>query len=133
MLVTGKKTLKSMNKSSSRVLPCNYEAYIAYSWNKFSNRFQLKDQTKTDNLRDVFYYAKCPKEQCTKDCTGETGMRLIVRVKEHSDKDSKSHLFNHSVKRNHKTVALDDFKIILKGYKRSKFRCKLAELLHIKE
>ena len=34
---------------------------------------------------------------------------------------------------NHKTVTLDDFKIIRKGYKRSKFRRKLAESLHIKE
>ena len=30
-------------------------------------------------------------------------------------------------------VTLDDFKIIEKGYKRSKFRHKLAVLLHIKE
>ena len=34
---------------------------------------------------------------------------------------------------NHKTVTLDDFKIIAKGYKGSKFRRKLAEALHIKE
>ena len=33
---------------------------------------------------------------------------------------------------NHKTMTLDDFKIIAKGYKRSKYRCKLAESLHIK-
>ena len=30
-------------------------------------------------------------------------------------------------------MTLDDFKIIGKGYKRSKFRRKLAESLHIKE
>ena len=34
---------------------------------------------------------------------------------------------------NHKRVTLDDFKIIGKGCKRSKFRRKLAESLHIKE
>ena len=33
---------------------------------------------------------------------------------------------------NHKTVISDDFKIIEKGYKRSKSRRKLAESLHIK-
>ena len=33
----------------------------------------------------------------------------------------------------YKMVILDDFIIIGKGYKRSKFRRKLAELLHIKE
>ena len=45
----------------------------------------------------------------------------------------KSNLFKHAKETNHKTVTLDDFKIIGKGYKRSKFRRKLAESLHIKE
>ena len=30
-------------------------------------------------------------------------------------------------------MTLDDFKMIRKGYKRGKFKRKLAELLHIKE
>ena len=34
---------------------------------------------------------------------------------------------------NHKMVTLDDFKIIGKGYKRSKFKRKLAESVRIKE
>ena len=76
---------------------------------------------------------KCPEEQCTEDYTGETGRCLIERVKDDSDKDSKSHLFKYSMEKNHKTVTLDDFKIIGKGYRRSKFRCKLTESLHIKE
>ena len=54
-------------------------------------------------------------------------------MKDHSGKDSKSNLFKHAMETNHKTVTLDDFKIIGKGYKRSKFRRKLAESLHIKE
>ena len=54
-------------------------------------------------------------------------------MKDHSGKDLKSYLFKNSMERNHKTVALDEFKIIGKGYKRSKFRRKLAESLHIKE
>ena len=37
------------------------------------------------------------------------------------------------MKTNHKKVTLDDFKIIRKGYKRSKFRRELAESLYIKE
>ena len=54
-------------------------------------------------------------------------------MKDHSGKDSKSHLFKHSRETNNKKVTLDDLKIIGKGYRRSKFRCKLAESLHIKE
>ena len=129
----GEKILKSMNKFSTRVLPCNVRTCTAYSGTKLSSRFQLKDQTKKEHQHDIIYYTKCPKEQCTEDYTGETGRRYIECVKDHSGKDSKSHLFKHAKETNHKTVTLDDFKIIGKGYKRSKFRCKLAESLHIKE
>ena len=47
--------------------------------------------------------------------------------------DLKSYLFKHLVETNHKMVALDDLKIIGKGYKSPKFRRNLGELLHIKE
>ena len=76
---------------------------------------------------------KYPEEQCREDYTGEKGRHLIERVKDRSGKDARSHLFKHSVETKYKMVRLDDFKIIGKGWKRSKFRCKLAELLHIKE
>ena len=51
----------------------------------------------------------------------------------HSGKDPKSHLFKHAMETNHKMVPLDDFQIMGKGYKISKFRRKLAESLHIKK
>lgn len=54
-------------------------------------------------------------------------------MKDQSRKDLKSDLFKHMVGTNHKMVALDDFKIIGKGDKRSKLKRKLAELLRIKE
>ena len=76
---------------------------------------------------------KFPEEQCTEDCTEETGRRLIERVKDHSGKDSKPHLFKHAMETNHKVVTLGDFKITGKGYKSSKFRRKLAESLHNKK
>ena len=91
----GEKILKSMNNFSTRVLPCNLKTCTAYSGTKLSSKFQLKDQTKKDHQHDVVYYAKCPEEQCTEDYTGETGRPLIERVKDHSGKDSKSHLLKH--------------------------------------
>ena len=123
----GENILKSMTKLSTRVLPCNTKTCAVYSRTKLSSKFQLKDQTKKDHQHDVVYYAKCPEEQCTEDYTGETGRLLIERVKDHSGKDSKSHLFKHSMETIHKTLTLDDFKIKGKGYRRSKFRRKLAE------
>ena len=129
----GEKISKSINKFSTRVLPCNVKTCTTYSGPTLSSKFQLNDQTKKDHQHDVVYCAKCPEEQCTEDYTGETDRYLIERVKDHSGKDSKSHLFKQAMETNHKTVTLDDFKIIGKRYKRSKFRCKLAESLYIKE
>ena len=111
----GEKILKSMNKFSSRVLPSNVKILTAYSGTKLSSKFQLKDQTKKDHQHDVVYYEKCPEEQCTENYTGETGRRLVERVKDHRGKDSKSHLFKHSMEAIHKTLTLDDFKIKGKG------------------
>ena len=134
MLVTKEKRYwNRLLQFSKRVLPCNPKTYAAYSGTKLSSKFQLRDQTKKDHQHDVVYYETCPEEQCTEDYTGEAGRRLIERVKDHSGKDSKSHLFKHSMETIHKTLTLDDFKIKGKGYRRSKFRCKLAEWLQIKE
>ena len=128
----GENILKSMTKLSTRVLPCNTKTCAVYSGTKLSSKFQLKDQTKKDHQHDLVYYEKCPEEQGTEDYTGETGRRRIERVKDRSGKDSKSHLFKHSMEANHETVTLDDFKIKGKGYRRLKFRWKFAESLHIK-
>ena len=51
----GETILKSINKFSSRVLPCNVKTCIIYSRTKLSSRFQLKDQTKKDHWHDVVY------------------------------------------------------------------------------
>ena len=42
-------------------------------------------------------------------------------MKDHSVKDAKSHLFEHAIPIKDKTVSLEDFEIIGKGYKKSKF------------
>ena len=97
----GEKILKSINKFSTRVLPRNVKTCTTCSGTKLSSKLQLKDQTKKDHQNDVVCYAKCLEEQCTEDYTGETGRRLKERVKDHSGKDSKSHLFKHAMEANH--------------------------------
>ena len=126
----GERILKSINKFSSRVSRCNVKICIAYFGTKLSSnisKFQSKDQTKNNHQHDVVYYAKCPEEKGAEDYTGETWKRLTEPVKQHNGKDLKSYLFKYLVEINYKAVILDDFKIIGKGYKRSKFRPKLAE------
>ena len=54
-------------------------------------------------------------------------------MKDHSDRELKSHLFKNSVEVNHKMIKLHEFKTIGKGYNSSKFRHNLADLLQIEE
>ena len=46
------KTLKSMNKFSLQVFPCNFKTCIAYSGTKLSSMFQTKDQTNKGHQHD---------------------------------------------------------------------------------
>ena len=54
-------------------------------------------------------------------------------MKSHSGKHLKFHLFKDSLEIKHKMVTLNNLKIIGNGYKKSNFRRKLVESLHIKE
>ena len=68
---------------------------------KPGTKFYVKDKTKKEHHHDLTHSIKCP----------ITGRRLIERVNEHSEKNINSHMFNHSIKANHPTVTLDNFKI----------------------
>ena len=72
-------------------------------------------------------------KNCLELCNGETGMRLIKQVNEHSGKDINSHMFKHSMAANHPTVTLDDFTVLSSGYRNRKFKRKASESLFIKE
>ena len=58
------------------------------------------------------YKVKYPKKQFTEDYTEETKRNLIEHVKDHSGKDTKSHLFKHALQTKQKIALLEDFKII---------------------
>ena len=99
--------MKSINRFSLQVLLCDVKTCGVYCRIKLSRKFQLKDQIKKN-------------------------MRLTKSEEYNTGKDSKSHLFKHSVEINHKIVTLHDFKIVGKGCKRPKFKRKLAEPLQVK-
>ena len=64
---------------------------------------------------------------------GEIGSRLHERIRDHSGKDSKSHMLKHSLEYNHKHVSFEDFRVPRNGYTNSKFKQKMWEALFIKE
>ena len=83
----------------------------------------MKQQIYKDNV--IAYYVKCPESQCSEDYT--------VRVLEHNDGDTKSHLVNHAIEKCHKYPKIEDFNIIDKSFRNNTFKRKVAESLLIKD
>ena len=98
---------------------------------KLGSNFQIKDKTKLDHKHDLLYYVKCP--ECQEDYIREIGRRLHERIRNHSGKDSRSHMLKFSLENNHEHVSFEDFRILRNGYTNSKFKRKISEALFIKE
>ena len=64
----------------------------------------------------MVYYAGCPNETCRESYIGESGRRILERIKDHNGKDLKSHILRHSVESGHANVSFEDFKIIAKNF-----------------
>ena len=47
------------------------------------------------------------------------GRRLAERVSDHSGRYKSSHMHEHSIEKEHRTVKLQDFEIISKGFRRN--------------
>ena len=77
------------------------------------------------------YFVKCP--ECHEEYTGEIGRRLHERICDHSGNDSKSHMLEHFLEKDHKLVCFKDFHILRNGYTNSKFKPKILEALFIKK
>ena len=78
------------------------------------------------------YYAKCPEESHPHDYVGESGRRVLERVKDHNGRDTSSHIFKHGVAADHQFVSCDDLRIIGGNYRNNKRKRKIAEALLIK-
>ena len=78
---------------------------------KLGSNFQIKDKTKLDHKHDLLYYVKCP--ECQEDYIREIGRRLHERIRDHSGKDSRSHMLKFSLENNHEHVSFEDFRMVI--------------------
>ena len=51
-----------------------------------------QDRTKFEHQHNKIYQVKCSAENCLDDYTGESARCIIERVKDHSGRDTKSHI-----------------------------------------
>ena len=75
----------------------------------------------------------CSAENCSDDYVGESARRIIERVKDHGERDTKSHVLKHSSEKEHIEVTQEVFKIIVSNFKNSRLKRKIAEALLIKQ
>ena len=75
----------------------------------------------------------CSAENCSDDYVGELARRIIERVKDHGERDTKSHVLKHSSEKEHIEVTQEVFKIIVSNFKNSRLKRKIAEALLIKQ
>ena len=132
---TGKKgtnLISKMKKLLRNSLPENVQPRVVYNSTKLSSKFQLKDKIEFEHKNNVVYYCQCPNDNCNENYIGETSRRIIERIKDHNNRDKKSHILTHSIEKKHAHVWKDDFKIIGANYKNNTKR-KISEALHIKQ
>ena len=100
---------------------------LVYTVTKLGTEFNVKDKTKKEHHRNLTYNIKFPKKNCLESYSGQTRIRWIDRVNEHSEKDINSHIFKHSIEPSHPTVRLDNFTVLSSGYCNRKFKRKVSE------
>ena len=79
------------------------------------------------------YHAKCLSELCDENYVDESGRRIAERVKDHNERDNKSHIWKHSLQPGYEPVKSFDLSIICKNFNGKKRKRKIAESLLIKQ
>ena len=83
---------------------------VSYTGKKLSTFFNAKDETVFNHEHDIVYYGKCPEKSCRQDYVGESGRRVLERVKDHNIRDNSSHIFKYCLAADCQFVLCDDLK-----------------------
>ena len=105
----GSNLLKSMKRHVSKLVPEHAKLEITFTVKKLNSCFSLKDKTSFDHQHDLIYYVNCTKPSCRDDFIGETGRRIIERIKDHSGRDHSSQMVKHNIETSHRDVIAANF------------------------
>ena len=106
-----------MKKALKSKLPDNIVTNSAYSAMRLKDKFNIKTKTVKEHQHEIAYYVECPEKIA--------GRRLSDRVIDRNGQDKNSHIFRHSVEREHRLPSLQEFSILGGNYRRDKFRRKV--------
>ena len=116
----GEKLIRSMKKALKSKLTHDIVTKSAYSAMRLKDKFNIKTKTVMEHQHDITYYVECPEENCNENYVGETGRRLSVSVIDHNGQGKNSHIFKHSVEREHRPPSLQEFSILGGNYHKNK-------------
>ena len=102
----GEKIIRSIKKALKAKLPNKIVAKLAYSAMRLKDKFNIKSKGVKEHQHNITYYVEYPEENCYENYVGETGRRLSERVIDHNGRDKNSHIFKHSVEREHRPSSL---------------------------
>ena len=129
----GSNLLKSMKRYVSKLLPEHTKLEITFTGKKLNSCFSIKDKTKFEHQHDLVYYVNCTESSCRDNYVGETGRRIIERIKDHSGRDHASHMVKHNIETSHTDVNAANLKINDMNFSNNKRKRKIAESLWIKD
>ena len=86
-----------------------------------------------EHQHDLVYYVNCTEPSCDDNYVGETGIRIIERIKDRSGRDHSSHMVKHNIQTSHTDVNTANFKIIDMNFSNNKGKHKISESLWIKD
>ena len=129
----GSNLLKSMKRHVSKLVPEHAKLEITFTGKKRNSCFSIKDKTSFEHQHDLIYYVNCTKPSCRDDFIGETGRRIIERIKDHSGRDHALHMVKHKIEASYTAVNTANFKIIEMNFSNNKRKRKIAVSLRIKE
>ena len=105
----GSNLLESMKRYVSKLVPEHTKLEITFTVKKLNSCFSIKDKISFEHQHVLIYYVNCTKPSCRDDYIGETGRRIMERIKDHSARDHSSQMMKHNIETSHTDVIAANF------------------------
>ena len=129
----GSNLLKLMKRYDSKLLAEHTKLEITFTGKKFYSCFSMKDETKFEHQHGLVYYVNCTEPYFRDSSVGETGLKIMERMKDHSGRDHVSHMVKHDIQTSHPDVNTANFKIIDISFSNNKRKRKMSKFFWIKD
>ena len=118
-----------MKRYISKFLPEHAKLEITLTGKKLNSCFSIKDKISFEHQHDLIYYVNCTQSSCYDNYVGETGCRIIERIKDYSGRVHASQMVKHNIETSHTDVNPANFKIINMNFSNNKRKRTIAKSL----